>query len=423
MLAGATDAPISPITVACFDAIKATTPATTTTRRTPRGRSTPTGDGFVLGEGAAVLVLEECRARPPARRAHLREIAGYASRSNALPHDRAAARRPGDGRGDPDALDAGAGSTRPPSTTSTRTARAPGRTTGTRRPRSSAASASTRTEVPVSSIKSMVGHSLGAIGSIEIAACALAIEHGVVPPTANLHAPGPGVRPGLRADDRAGAPVDVVLSVGSGFGGFQSAMVLRRLAGRVTSDVTARAVVTGIGVVAPTRHRRGRALVARRSAGDAAAIGADHAVRPGRLPDPVRRGGARLRPPTRRRARRLVPQTDRWTHLGFAATAAGAGRRRAARPGAPDRTAGAVTGQLVRGQRVRPAGDASGCGAGRAGRSARTSRSPGSTPRHRADLHPPRVQGPVRGAGRRAGRRAGRLGARRRARAPGHAGA
>ena len=37
----------------------------------------------------------------------------------------------------------------------------------------------------MSSIKSMVGHSLGAIGGIELAACALAIEHGVVPPTAN----------------------------------------------------------------------------------------------------------------------------------------------------------------------------------------------------------------------------------------------
>ena len=75
----------------------------------------------------------------------------------------------------------------------------------------------------------MVGHSLGAIGSIEIAACALAIEHGVVPPTANLR---------RRRDPECDLdyvpltareqPVDVVLSVGSGFGGFQSAMRARR---------------------------------------------------------------------------------------------------------------------------------------------------------------------------------------------------
>jgi act minimal PKS ketosynthase (KS/KS alpha) len=83
-------------------------------------------------------------------------------------------------------------------------------------------------EVPVSSIKSMIGHSLGAIGAIEIAACALAIEHGVVPPTANLHEADPecdlDYTPLVAREQRT----DVVLSVGSGFGGFQSAMVLAR---------------------------------------------------------------------------------------------------------------------------------------------------------------------------------------------------
>ena len=72
----------------------------------------------------------------------------------------------------------------------------------------------------------MVGHSLGAIGAIEMAACALAIRDGVVPPTANLETPGPRVRPGLRAAEAREQPVDVALSVGSGFGGFQSAVVL-----------------------------------------------------------------------------------------------------------------------------------------------------------------------------------------------------
>jgi len=84
---------------------------------------------------------------------------------------------------------------------------------------------------PVSSIKSMVGHSLGAIGSVEIAACALAIEHGVVPPTANLREPDPECDLDyvpLTARER---DVRTVLSVGSGFGGFQTAMVLRRPGG------------------------------------------------------------------------------------------------------------------------------------------------------------------------------------------------
>ena len=72
----------------------------------------------------------------------------------------------------------------------------------------------------------MVGHSLGAIGSIEIAACALTIRHHLVPPTANLHTPDPecdlDYTP-LHARERA---VGTVLTVGSGFGGFQTAMLL-----------------------------------------------------------------------------------------------------------------------------------------------------------------------------------------------------
>jgi act minimal PKS ketosynthase (KS/KS alpha) len=78
----------------------------------------------------------------------------------------------------------------------------------------------------VSSIKSMVGHSLGAVGSIEIAASVLAMENNVVPPTANLHLPDPECDldyvPLTARDWRT----DTVLTVGSGFGGFQTAMVL-----------------------------------------------------------------------------------------------------------------------------------------------------------------------------------------------------
>jgi act minimal PKS ketosynthase (KS/KS alpha) len=84
---------------------------------------------------------------------------------------------------------------------------------------------------PVSSIKSMVGHSLGAIGSVEIAACALAIEHGVVPPTANLHEPDPECDLDYVPLTAREMDVRSVLTVGSGFGGFQTAMVLRRPTG------------------------------------------------------------------------------------------------------------------------------------------------------------------------------------------------
>ena len=83
---------------------------------------------------------------------------------------------------------------------------------------------------PVSSIKSMVGHSLGGIGALEMAACALAIDRGVVPPTANLDEPDPQLDLDYVPNVARRQRVDVALSTGSGFGGFQSAMVVARLA-------------------------------------------------------------------------------------------------------------------------------------------------------------------------------------------------
>ena len=74
----------------------------------------------------------------------------------------------------------------------------------------------------------MVGHSLGAIGAIEVAACALALEHQVAPPTANLEVPDPECDLDYVPVTARERRLDAVLSVGSGFGGFQSAMILAR---------------------------------------------------------------------------------------------------------------------------------------------------------------------------------------------------
>ena len=82
--------------------------------------------------------------------------------------------------------------------------------------------------IPVSSIKSMIGHSLGAIGSIEVAACALALDRQVVPPTANLRTPDPECDLDYVPITAREHAMDAVLSVGSGFGGFQTAAVLTR---------------------------------------------------------------------------------------------------------------------------------------------------------------------------------------------------
>ncbi|TNY36138.1 beta-ketoacyl-[acyl-carrier-protein] synthase family protein [Thermomonospora catenispora] len=226
MIAGAADAPISPITVACFDAIKATTPR----NDDPAHASRPfdrTRNGFVLGEGAAMFVLEELEA---ARRrgAHVyAEIAGYATRCNAY---HMTGLRP-DGREMAEAIGAALREARIPAE---RIDYINAHGSGTRQNDRHETNAFKRSlgehayRTPVSSIKSMIGHSLGAIGSIEIAASVLAMENHVVPPTANLHEPDPECDldyvPVTARDWRT----DTVLTVGSGFGGFQSAMVLAR---------------------------------------------------------------------------------------------------------------------------------------------------------------------------------------------------
>jgi minimal PKS ketosynthase (KS/KS alpha) len=224
MIAGATDAPISPITLASFDAIRATTPR----NDDPEHASRPfdrTRNGLVLGEGAAVFVLEEledARARGAHRYA---EISGFANRCNAYHMTGLTA----DGREMAEAITASLGRARL-NPDQVDYVNAHGSSTKQNDRHETAAFKRALGEharsVPISSIKSMIGHSLGAIGSLEIAVCALAMEHNVVPPTANLHEPDPECDldyvPITARDHR----VDSVLTVGSGFGGFQTAMVL-----------------------------------------------------------------------------------------------------------------------------------------------------------------------------------------------------
>ena len=229
IVAGASDSPISPVTVASFDAIRATTPHNDdpghASRPFDRDRS-----GFVLAEGAAVLVLEEFEhARHRGARIYC-EVAGYANRSNGY---HMTGLRP-DGAEMAMAIDDALAQARVnPAEISYISAHG----SATRQNDRHETAAFKRSlghaayGVPISSIKSMVGHSLGAIGAIEMAACALAIEFGVVPPTANWANPDPECDLDYIPNVARELPVDVALSVGSGFGGFQSAMLFRRIRG------------------------------------------------------------------------------------------------------------------------------------------------------------------------------------------------
>jgi len=226
VLTGATDAPISPITVACFDAIKATSP----NNDDPAHASRPFDagrDGFVLGEGAAVLVLEELGAARRRGAYVYAEIRAFANRSNAYhmtglkPDGREMAaaitealRQARLDPADVDYINAHGSGTKQNDRHETAAFK---RSLGDR-----------AYQVPVSSIKSMIGHSLGAIGSIEIVACALALENQVVPPTANLTRSDPECDLDYVPITAREQQLEVVLSVGSGFGGFQSAMLVAR---------------------------------------------------------------------------------------------------------------------------------------------------------------------------------------------------
>jgi minimal PKS ketosynthase (KS/KS alpha) len=229
-IAGASDSPISPITMACFDAIKATSPD----NDDPEHASRPFDihrNGFVMGEGGAVLVLEEYE-HARARGAHIYcEISGYATYGNAyhmtgltsegLEMARAIDTTLDQARLDPTLIDY---------------VNAHG--SGTRQNDRHETAAVKRSlgehayNTPMSSIKSMVGHSLGAIGAIEVVACVLALKHQVVPPTANYETPDPECD--LDYVPRTARPrkLNNVLSVGSGFGGFQSAVLLTGPGGR-----------------------------------------------------------------------------------------------------------------------------------------------------------------------------------------------
>ncbi|MFF8654094.1 beta-ketoacyl-[acyl-carrier-protein] synthase family protein [Streptomyces huasconensis] len=226
---GATDAPLSPITSACFDAIKATSPD----NDDPEHASRPFDAerrGFVLGEGAAVMVLEEYQAARARGATIYGEIAGYARRSNAF---HMTGLKP-DGREMAEAIRAALAEARlNPDDIDYINAHGSGTKQNDRHETAAFKhSLGQRAyEVPVSSIKSVVGHSLGAIGSIEVAACALALDRQVVPPTANLRHADPECDLDyvpLTARERQ---LDSVLSVGSGFGGFQTAMVIRKPSG------------------------------------------------------------------------------------------------------------------------------------------------------------------------------------------------
>ncbi|HEV3121935.1 MAG TPA: beta-ketoacyl-[acyl-carrier-protein] synthase II, partial [Isosphaeraceae bacterium] len=187
-------------------------------------------DGFILGEGAGMLILEELEhARKRKAQIH-GEVIGYGSTADAFritdSHD--------EGRGaiacmrealedaeiDPEGVDyinAHGTSTAVNDSIETLAIK---RTFG-----------DAAGQVPISSTKSMMGHLIAAAGSVEAIVCLLAIRDGVMPPTINLDNPGPDCDLDYIPHTARRKAVDVALTNSFGFGGQNIALILRRFAG------------------------------------------------------------------------------------------------------------------------------------------------------------------------------------------------
>jgi 3-oxoacyl-[acyl-carrier-protein] synthase II len=220
-IAGGCEIPLSPLAFGAFDIIRALS-AGHAARPFDAER-----DGFVMGEGAALLVLEDAEAADRRGATPYAELLGYGATSDAhhmvqpRADGREAARAAtialddaGVEPGEIDYVNAHASST-------------PIGDVAEARALPSVLGERTAT-VPVSGTKAYYGHPLGASGAIEAGICALAIRDSWAPPSVNLVEPEPeldGLLPGLLREGRTGA-YRRVLSTSFGFGGLNAALVL-----------------------------------------------------------------------------------------------------------------------------------------------------------------------------------------------------
>lgn len=229
-LAGGTEAPLAPLTFGAFSIIR----AMSTRNHDPPSACRPFDegrDGFVMGEGACVMVMEsETHARARGARIYA-EVVGYGTTNDAFhmtaprPDGSEASRamRIAMGRGglEPDEVDyvnAHGSSTTLNDSTETLAVR---NVLGDR-----------ADEILVSGTKPYYGHALGASGAIEVGISALCLTHGWAPPTLNLESPGEGCD--LNYNPGGGTDVELrtVLTNSFGFGGINACLALRAHRGR-----------------------------------------------------------------------------------------------------------------------------------------------------------------------------------------------
>jgi 3-oxoacyl-[acyl-carrier-protein] synthase II len=227
MLAGGCDSRLDPQLIVAYHAMKTVSASI----RPPAEVSRPFDgerDGFVLGEGAAVLVLESLRSARRRKATIYAEVTGYGSSFDAYGITRpepegkgaalsmaAAMREAKIDPADIDYINAHGTSTRLNDIMETVAVK---RVFGHR-----AAS------IPMSSQKSMVGHLIGASGALEAAATALSLERGVVPPTINQESPDPVCDLDYVPNTARELPLRTAISNSFGFGGQNASLVMARV--------------------------------------------------------------------------------------------------------------------------------------------------------------------------------------------------
>jgi 3-oxoacyl-[acyl-carrier-protein] synthase II len=218
VLTGGYDA-LSELVFVGFDSLQASTPEKC--RPFDRDRS-----GMVLGEGAAVLALENLE-NARTRGAHiLAEIVGYGISTDNHHLTQPDPSGSGPGRAMGQALQSANLSAKDVDYINAH---------GTATTLNDAAEGKAIAElfggVPVSSTKSMIGHSLGAAGAIEAVVCLLALKDRLLPPNINYRNPDQGLDLNIVANESREAKIDIVLSNSFGFGGTNASILIKKFAG------------------------------------------------------------------------------------------------------------------------------------------------------------------------------------------------
>jgi len=227
MVAGGAERGSSPTSVAGFCSMK----AMSTRNEDPTRASRPWDkerDGFVMGDGAGVLVLEEYE-HAKARGARIYcELAGFGASSDAYHMTAPAEDGEGAARCMTAALrDAGINADQVGYLNAHGTSTPLGDLAETLAMKRAFGDHAYRTLV--SSTKSMTGHLLGAAGGVEAIFSILALYHGLVPPTINLDEPGEGCDLDYVPNVAREAKIEVAMSNGFGFGGTNGTLVFRRV--------------------------------------------------------------------------------------------------------------------------------------------------------------------------------------------------